>query len=135
VRLEGFGKLKKMHLIGTRTGDLPACSLVPQPTSLPRAPCYKSKCFIFRPHSLFTHFVWLTYLEVVGRFNRYFPLYTVAWRTTPPTIFHYRGNVFTELLPSNNMQKDGKPTDTRVKQFFYRCFHSLPRDRVYKAVA
>jgi hypothetical protein len=24
---------------GTRTGDLPACSRVPQPTTLPRAPC------------------------------------------------------------------------------------------------
>jgi hypothetical protein len=26
VRLEGLGKLKKIHLIGTRTRDLPACS-------------------------------------------------------------------------------------------------------------
>jgi hypothetical protein len=33
VRLEGLDKLKKMHLIGTRTRDLPA---VPQPTALPR---------------------------------------------------------------------------------------------------
>jgi hypothetical protein len=37
VRLEGLGKLKKIHLIGTRTCDLPACSIVPQPTMLPRA--------------------------------------------------------------------------------------------------
>jgi hypothetical protein len=29
---------KKIHLIGTRTRDLPACSIVPQPTTLPRAP-------------------------------------------------------------------------------------------------
>jgi hypothetical protein len=37
VRLEGLGKLKKIHLIGTRTRDLPACSIVPQPTTtLPR---------------------------------------------------------------------------------------------------
>jgi hypothetical protein len=34
VRLEGLGKLKKIHLIGTRTLDLPACSIVPQPTTL-----------------------------------------------------------------------------------------------------
>jgi hypothetical protein len=27
VRLEGLGKLKKIHLIGTRTRDLPACSI------------------------------------------------------------------------------------------------------------
>jgi hypothetical protein len=30
--LEGLGQLKKIHLIGTRTCDLPACSIVPQPT-------------------------------------------------------------------------------------------------------
>jgi hypothetical protein len=41
VRLEGLGKLKKkIHLIGTRTRDLPACTIVPQPTTLPRAPSY-----------------------------------------------------------------------------------------------
>jgi hypothetical protein len=28
--------LKKIHLIGTRTRDLPVCSIVPQPTTLPR---------------------------------------------------------------------------------------------------
>jgi hypothetical protein len=38
VRLEGLGKLKKFTPSGTRTGDLPACSIVPQPTALPRAP-------------------------------------------------------------------------------------------------
>jgi hypothetical protein len=38
VRLEGLGKLKKIHLIGTRTLNLPACSIVPQPTTIPRVP-------------------------------------------------------------------------------------------------
>jgi hypothetical protein len=38
VWLEGLGKLKKIHLIGTRTRNLPACSTVPRPTTLPRAP-------------------------------------------------------------------------------------------------
>jgi hypothetical protein len=38
VRLEGLSKLKKSTLSGTRTGDLPACSIVPQPTTLLRAP-------------------------------------------------------------------------------------------------
>jgi hypothetical protein len=40
VRLEGIGKLKKKKandLIGNRTPDLPACSIVPQPATLPRA--------------------------------------------------------------------------------------------------
>jgi hypothetical protein len=39
VRLEGFGKLKKSNnLIGNGTRDLLACSIVPQPTTLSRAP-------------------------------------------------------------------------------------------------
>jgi hypothetical protein len=39
VRLEGLGKLKKKFTpSGTRTGDLPACSIVPEPTTLTRAP-------------------------------------------------------------------------------------------------
>jgi hypothetical protein len=40
MRLEGLDKLKKKSndLIGNRTRDLPACSIVPQPTTLPRAP-------------------------------------------------------------------------------------------------
>jgi hypothetical protein len=37
VRLEGFGKLKKSTSSGTRTGDLPDSSTVPQPTTLSRA--------------------------------------------------------------------------------------------------
>jgi hypothetical protein len=35
VRLEGLGKLKNIHIIGTRTSDLPVCIIVPQPTTLP----------------------------------------------------------------------------------------------------
>jgi hypothetical protein len=38
VWLEGLGKLKKSTSSGTRTGDLPACSIVPQLTTLPHAP-------------------------------------------------------------------------------------------------
>jgi hypothetical protein len=38
VPLEGLGKFKKSTSSGTRTGDLPACSIVPQPTTLPHAP-------------------------------------------------------------------------------------------------
>jgi hypothetical protein len=38
VRLEGLGQLKKSNdLIRIRSRDLPACSIVPQPTTLPRA--------------------------------------------------------------------------------------------------
>jgi hypothetical protein len=38
VWLEGLGQLKKIHLIGTWTRDLPAHSIAPQPTTLLRAP-------------------------------------------------------------------------------------------------
>jgi hypothetical protein len=31
VRPEGLGKLLKIHFIGSRTCDLPVCSIVPQP--------------------------------------------------------------------------------------------------------
>jgi hypothetical protein len=38
VRLEGLDKLKKSTSSGTRTGNLPACSTVPQQTTLLHAP-------------------------------------------------------------------------------------------------
>jgi hypothetical protein len=45
VRLEGLGKLKKSSdFIGTWTRDLPACSIVPQPTTLPRVPGVSVPC-------------------------------------------------------------------------------------------
>jgi hypothetical protein len=43
VRLEGLGKSKKFkYLIGNPTCGLPACSIVSQPTTLPRAPLCRS---------------------------------------------------------------------------------------------
>jgi hypothetical protein len=38
VHLEGLDQLKKIHLIGPRTCDFLACSIVPQPVMLLRAP-------------------------------------------------------------------------------------------------
>jgi hypothetical protein len=44
VRPEGLNKLKTFNgLNGNWTCDLPACSIVPQRTKLPRAPCLISK--------------------------------------------------------------------------------------------
>jgi hypothetical protein len=37
VRMEGLGKLKKFTSSVTRTGNLPAYSVVPEPTTLPHA--------------------------------------------------------------------------------------------------
>jgi hypothetical protein len=42
VRLEGLGQLKKIHLIGTRTHDLPACSTLLR--ALPKG--MHGKCFL-----------------------------------------------------------------------------------------
>jgi hypothetical protein len=42
VRLEGLGQLKKSISFGTGTGDLPACRIVPEPTTLPRATWMRS---------------------------------------------------------------------------------------------
>jgi hypothetical protein len=56
VRLEELGQLKKMHLIGTRTRDLPACSIVAQPTMLPRAPIFLcSYLFITDAETVVSH--------------------------------------------------------------------------------
>jgi hypothetical protein len=45
MRLEGIGQLKKSNdLIRNRTRDLMGCSVVSQPTTLPRAPWYYESC-------------------------------------------------------------------------------------------
>jgi hypothetical protein len=49
VRLEGLGKLKKSTSSGIRSRDLPACSVVPQPTTLPRTPSIKGWDFFSWP--------------------------------------------------------------------------------------
>jgi hypothetical protein len=49
VRLEELGKLKKFNdLIGNRTRNLTACSIVPQQMTLQRAPIYVRTCVLFR---------------------------------------------------------------------------------------
>jgi hypothetical protein len=46
-RLEGLGKLKKIRLTGTRNRYLLACSTVPKPTTLQRAPSYNLQLIKF----------------------------------------------------------------------------------------
>jgi hypothetical protein len=48
VRLEGLSKFKKSTSSRTRTGDLPACSGVPQPTTRSRASCIYTCIFTKR---------------------------------------------------------------------------------------
>jgi hypothetical protein len=67
-----------------------------------------------------------------------------AQKTTPPTILRCRGNVFTELLPSNE-RGIHRPTDSPLmrhgshikgrSQHAACLVSSLPRERVYCAVA
>jgi hypothetical protein len=64
VRLVGLGKLKKSKSSETQSGDLPACSIGPQPTTLPRAPdISKSNKFCLRPISNLLYNETLTYAE------------------------------------------------------------------------
>jgi hypothetical protein len=56
VRLQGLGKLKKCTSSGTQTGDLPVCSIVPQPTTLPRALCPGAYLIEYRDNFVFTCF-------------------------------------------------------------------------------
>jgi hypothetical protein len=50
VQLEGLGKLKKFNdLIQTRNHDLPACSIMPQPSMLPCALLQKSTTKLLIP--------------------------------------------------------------------------------------
>jgi hypothetical protein len=58
VRLEGLATLKRTHLIGARSRDLPAFSIVPQPTTLPRAPVLYGEIHI-------THLCICRYLYII----------------------------------------------------------------------
>jgi hypothetical protein len=55
VRLEGLGKLKESNdIIGNRTRDLPACSIVSQSTTLPRVQVFSQislELAILAPHN------------------------------------------------------------------------------------
>jgi hypothetical protein len=55
VQVEGIGGLKKSNdLIGIRTRDLPACSILPQPTTLLHAPTVSIYREIFKAIAAFT---------------------------------------------------------------------------------
>jgi hypothetical protein len=54
MRLEGLGHLKISNdIIGNRSRDLPACSIVPQPTTLPRDA--KLSLYLFKHHGMKTY--------------------------------------------------------------------------------
>jgi hypothetical protein len=47
VLLEGLGKFKRIHLIGNRTGDLLACSIVPQPINAVACPLHLVNTYVY----------------------------------------------------------------------------------------
>jgi hypothetical protein len=62
VRLGGLGRLKKSSaLIGNPPRDLPACSIVPEPTTLPRAPLLLGRNVFFIVPVLF-FFPWKSHI-------------------------------------------------------------------------
>jgi hypothetical protein len=64
VQLEGLGKLKKSTSSGIRSCDLPACSILPQPTTLSRTPVLDEGdyiqifCLFLKISSLFQNAIW-----------------------------------------------------------------------------
>jgi hypothetical protein len=88
VRLELLGKLKKIHVIGTRTCDLPACSIVPQPTTILCAPIYavyRENLVILKNRSLdfdkLTRFQPPEY-EIQGSFLCHLCICRYVWKAT-----------------------------------------------------
>jgi hypothetical protein len=66
VQLEGLSKLKKSTSSRTQTGNLPACSTVPQPTTLPRAPHYGERMIYW-------------YLNCLEAFQNTFSIHECEW--------------------------------------------------------
>jgi hypothetical protein len=69
VWLEGLGRLKKIHLIETRTRDLPACSIVPQPTDIIVVPCFMNSTN--STPVLFQKTVAISFMADIGLFGEY----------------------------------------------------------------
>jgi hypothetical protein len=67
VRLEGLVRSteKSSDIIGNRTRDLPACSLMPQPTTLPCAPYLFCK-FTLLPSARFRNVFVLSHIYIEG---------------------------------------------------------------------
>jgi hypothetical protein len=90
VRLEGlgkFGKKKSNNLIGNRTRFLPACSIVPQPTTLPRAPL-KGHIFYNKPGYLHvTHSLFVSVCTRCCKHLHFEQIYTVCADTWSVTIY------------------------------------------------
>jgi hypothetical protein len=97
VRLEGLGTLKKSTSFRTRTSDLPACSIVPQPTTLPRRVPVGLRIFStsFRPALGPTQspIQWVPRVKRPGRDGDYSPTVSAEVKNTwiytssPPCIF------------------------------------------------
>jgi hypothetical protein len=74
VRLEGLYQLKKIHIIGTRSRDLPACSIVPQATTPPRAP---------KGDPIYSNVLSLMRCKIYGFSKRLYIILQVNWTIHP----------------------------------------------------
>jgi hypothetical protein len=87
-----------IHLIGTRTRNLPACSIVPQPTTLPRSP-WKER--------LHKNFLFLYDLRFSQRW---------LWRGLKMEVT-YSSKISIEFYPTTRLYI---PEDRTLKFWFYR---------------
>jgi hypothetical protein len=89
--------IEKIHLIGTRTRDLLVCSIVPQPTTLPRAPFVgkTNRKYIFSPVCTSpTHEVIMWTMRETGRTLYALEVTTATWALFTWTIWWPATTVF-----------------------------------------
>jgi hypothetical protein len=132
MRLEALGKLKEKinYLIRTRTRDLPACSIMPQPAMLPCAPAFLYVLFpaiIWGPIDQFSwkltqgsyHFVYCIHTHTHTHMQ-----YT-KWRG-PHMSFHHNRLVGSQVIALANYVK--MYLETSVKQ---NNWHRVPHGHGY----
>jgi hypothetical protein len=80
---------KSNELIGNRTRDLPACSIVPQPTTLPRETGIYFKVLNSKEKSLSCSFFFFFFLETCLLYTKHFTELLPDRCFVPSTILHY----------------------------------------------
>jgi hypothetical protein len=98
VLLQGSRKLKKMDLVGTRTRDLPAFSIVPQLSTLPRAPCCKSRPMKLKRKLLLEIFVYFLSVRYESHRKRYIYLALCC-------SYSFCCNAISEPLPNSDKEE------------------------------
>jgi hypothetical protein len=111
LRLEGLDMLKNSNdLTETRNCDLPACSIVPQPTTLPRAPKY----IVFD----LTNFRSLEHTEILYSVSvrKYELTRKISDTTNSPYFVHINSISHSSLTTIQNLQKSSEKIWNDLKQ-------------------